>query len=195
MRAGYENPQAAPEARRESKHLPQSIPPFAFLPPEHQFLARGSGYTLEVAVRVGTPETVELLLAHGAKIEYARPLRLLIRRPFAQLSPQPSAAAAAPDPARFQFANHLVRRGVDVNPPGMCTSSSGCKVMYDMRFRVPLLTLPASPILQIPSHSETSAIANPGFIMVTSLSLAVGVRDWDFVEWLLENGADAEAHR
>lgn len=31
--------------------------------------------------------------------------------------------------------------------------------------------------------------------MVTPLSLAVGVRDWDFVEWLLENGADAEAHR
>lgn len=31
--------------------------------------------------------------------------------------------------------------------------------------------------------------------MVTPLSLAVGVRDWDFVEGLLENGADAEAHR
>jgi len=31
--------------------------------------------------------------------------------------------------------------------------------------------------------------------MVTPLSLAVGVHDWDFVKWLLENGADAEAHR
>ncbi|KAJ9165526.1 hypothetical protein NKR19_g359 [Coniochaeta hoffmannii] len=92
--------------------------------------ARGAGYTLEVAVRVGTPETVDLLLAHGARIEYARPLHLLIRRPAApppndrqgtrarQLSPPPSAAAAAPDPARFQFANHLVRRGVGVNAFG-----------------------------------------------------------------------------
>ncbi|KAH8907953.1 hypothetical protein BR93DRAFT_958473 [Coniochaeta sp. PMI_546] len=156
---------------------PTELPPFAFIRPEHQSLGRGSGYTPEVAVRVGTPETVDLLLAHGARIEYARPLHLLIRRPSAsslkdrqarQLSPPPSiAAAAAPDPARFQMADHLVRRGADVNALGN-----------------------AYPLV-----SETCVIANPGFIMVTPLSLAVGVRDWDFVEWLLENGADAEAHR
>ncbi|OIW26973.1 hypothetical protein CONLIGDRAFT_672417 [Coniochaeta ligniaria NRRL 30616] len=158
---------------------PYTLPPFAFIQPEYQSPGRGSGYTLEVAVRVGTPETVDLLLAHGARIEDARPLRLLIRWPSApppndgqdagarQLSPSPSAAAAAPDSARFQFANHLVRRGVDVNALGN-----------------------AYPLV-----SGTCSFANPGFIMATPLSLAVGVRDWDFVEWLLENGADAEAHR
>ncbi len=62
---------------------PTALPPFAFLRPEHQFLVRGSGYTLEVALRVRTPKTVDLLLAHGARIEYARPLHLLIRRPSA----------------------------------------------------------------------------------------------------------------
>ena len=31
--------------------------------------------------------------------------------------------------------------------------------------------------------------------MVTLLSLAIGVRDRDFIEWLLENGAGAEAQR
>lgn len=127
---------------------PGALPPFAFIPPEHQFLARRSGYTLEVAVRVGTPETVDFLLAHGTRIEYGRPLRLLIRWPSApprndrqgtlgrQLSPPLSAAAAAPDPARFQFANYLVRRGVDVNALGNAYVFIRLQA-HDMRFRVP----------------------------------------------------------
>lgn len=41
---------------------------------------RKSGDILQMAVNVGTSETVDILLSHGAKLEYGTPLHSLVRR-------------------------------------------------------------------------------------------------------------------
>ncbi|KAK6853086.1 hypothetical protein PG995_009898 [Apiospora arundinis] len=77
---------------------------------------------------------------------------------------QPQAGAPV-DASRFEMAEHLVRIGEDIN---------GSRDMSDA----------------VRPHS---IIPIGGDFHATPLSHAVGCRDWDFVEWLLENGADPNA--
>ncbi|SPO06176.1 uncharacterized protein DNG_08865 [Cephalotrichum gorgonifer] len=128
---------------------------------------RKSGEILDLAVKVGTPETVETLLSHGAKLEYGAPLHNLVLRP-------PPADALGPIPdspvdpaARFAVAEYLLSLGEDIN---------GVKDVVN-------------------AVRDTSEMHLPGGWEATPLSHAVYSGDFAFIEWLLEKGADPETER
>ncbi len=60
-----------------------------------------SGSTLNCAASVATPDTFDLLLHHGARIENSQPLHM--------------AAASQEDAERIPMLEHLLRKGCDVN--------------------------------------------------------------------------------
>ncbi|KAK7927316.1 hypothetical protein PG985_004314 [Apiospora marii] len=75
-------------------------------------------------------------------------------------------AGAAVDSTRFEMAEHLIQNGEDIN---------GHRDVYDA----------------IQPHSVMTV--GIGF-KATPLSHAKGSQDWGFVQWLLEKGADPQAH-
>lgn len=89
---------------------------FSTLDERDQPVGRKDGFILNLAVRVATVEAVDLLLAHGARIEYGQPLHSLCHR-HPDLGPRHHKDPPEPPsrPERFDMADHLVALGADVN--------------------------------------------------------------------------------
>ncbi|KAL0937813.1 uncharacterized protein CTRU02_207544 [Colletotrichum truncatum] len=142
-----------------------------------QPVQRLEGHILELAVNLGAKEAVTLLVSHGAKLEHGIPLHSLARR-----RPDPAAIKVMdeeylkelyteiPDmkyptlSTRLDMAQHLIALGDDIN-----------KVANVYRLIRRWIQMP------VKLHEATA------------LSQAKNSMDWDFVRWLLENGADPAA--
>ncbi|CCF32766.1 hypothetical protein CH063_05087 [Colletotrichum higginsianum] len=142
-----------------------------------QPVQRLKGHILEMAVNLGATEAVTLLISRGAKLEYGIPLHSLARR-----RPHPAAIKVMDETflkelcketpeleyptlsTRLAMAQHLIALGEDIN-----------RVANVYRLIGPWVTMP------IRLHEATA------------LSHSKNSMDWDFVRWLLENGADPAA--
>ncbi|WQF82839.1 Putative ankyrin repeat-containing domain superfamily [Colletotrichum destructivum] len=142
-----------------------------------QPVQRLKGHILEMAVNLSATEAVTLLISRGAKLEYGIPLHSLARR-----RPHPAAIKVMDEEflkglyketpeleyptlsTRFVMAQHLIALGEDIN-----------RVANVYRLIGPWVTIP------IRLHEATA------------LSHSKNSMDWDYVRWLLENGADLAA--
>jgi hypothetical protein len=94
-----------------SRHAPSSLC-FHYFPQEAPVL-RKSGDVLEMAAKNGTREAIDLLLAYGVKLEYAKVLHILISKsPTVNLGQLPTRPV---DPGRYETAKHLLSLGEDIN--------------------------------------------------------------------------------
>ncbi|KAK8080387.1 hypothetical protein PG997_008205 [Apiospora hydei] len=101
----------------------------------------------------------------GDILDMAAKLRLEYGRALHCLIEFDPPTGAAVDPARFEMAEHLLRNGEDID---------GYRFMAGAIRRRSSMTIGVS-------------------FKATPLSHAKGCQDWDFVEWLLEKGADPQA--
>ncbi|TDZ14688.1 hypothetical protein Cob_v012327 [Colletotrichum orbiculare MAFF 240422] len=143
-----------------------------------QPVQRLKGHMLQMAVLLGATEAVTLLVSHGAKPQLGRPLHCLARR-----NPGPATTVVMdgelieklckepPEPeypnlsTRFDMAHHLIALGADIN------AVSNVYPLVGQYARMPTRWHEATAL----SHAKNSM-------------------DWDYVRWLLNNGADPAAN-
>lgn len=82
--------------------------------PDEAPLLRKSGDILDTAAVEASPRAINLLISHGAKLEYGKPLHCLIQRcpAVGKLGETPGLPV---DPARYKVAEYLLGLGEDIN--------------------------------------------------------------------------------
>ena len=93
----------------------KDLVPYFEWEPEKTPTQRMSGDILALALHVGTTETIDLLLAHGAKVEYGSPLHSLVQRENSEHSEVPIPYPLRDLDARCRMGDHLLELGVDIN--------------------------------------------------------------------------------
>lgn len=88
--------------------------PFFQLFPDEAPVQRKSGHVLNMAVVEASPEAIDILLYHGAKLEYGRPLHCLVQ--YFPVADNTGETPGLPtDPARYKIADRLMSLGEDIN--------------------------------------------------------------------------------
>ncbi|KAK1988352.1 hypothetical protein LZ30DRAFT_699304 [Colletotrichum cereale] len=143
-----------------------------------QPVERLKGHILEMAVNLGATEAVTLLVSRGAKPEYGISLHSLAR-----LKPDPAATKVMNE----KYLQELRKETPEVKYPTLSTRFDMAQHLIDLGENINKVAdvwRLVGPWVSMPTRSHDS----------TALLHAKFCRDWDFVRWLLEKGADPGAN-